>query len=239
MDYSFSNLEELNNFLNTSDISVPFRSKGRKTVHTEKYSLINFLSKFKKDIFIHFPTKLVHLDKPDFRILTESFSIGVEVTEVIPEQLAKASFLLEVNFPNGHLEPEFFGWDAPIRSNDEILEILKKSNKNLISNGFSGKSIEENWMRGTYNCILSKTSKLNKNNFEKFQMNWLLIYDNQTRDLLDQNYLKSHFPLIINDYFVPKNDYLFDRIFIESGNYFYYIKSDEKPLMKVLQKNVG
>ena len=149
-------------------------------------------------------------------------------------------FLLELHFPDGGLlEPQFFGWDAPDRTNDEILEILKKSNEKLFGPGFSGKSIEEEWMHGIYGCINNKTRKLNKDSFGKYSKNWLLIYDNQTRAFFDNDYLIDKFPIILNNYFDSPCRYIFDKITIESGSYFYIINSNKKPLIKIINRNVS
>lgn len=238
-EYSFNNLQELDTFLKSIDISVPLRSEGRKTEHTERYSIVNFLSQSKNDLFNDFPIKLIHSDKPDFRILSESISIGIEVTELIPEQLARAASLLEIHFSNdGELESEFFGWDAPQRTNDEILEILNKSNERLIGTSY-GKIVEERWMQGIYGCINNKIRKLNNDNFEKLTENWLLIYDNQIRVSLDKEYLINKFPLIMNNYLNNVTNYVFDRIIVESGNYFYFINFKKDTFIEVAPKNVG
>lgn len=193
--YKFNNLLEVTTYLNSIDISVPSRSKGRTIIHTEMYSIVTFLLQFKNDIFVDFPVELIHKDKPDYRIFTANKSIGIEITESIPEQKARASVLLSKYFPKGSiLQPKFFGWNAPKRTNDEIIEIIKKSNLCLIGDGFSGESIEVNWMQGIYGCIKNKTQKLNKKGFHKFDKNWLLIYDNQTKIFLDKDYILNHFP---------------------------------------------
>lgn len=239
-EYSFNNIQEVNTFLESIDISVPGRNEGRKTEHTERYSIISFLLKTKNEVFTDFPAKLIHYDKPDFRILTKKISIGIEVTESIPEQLARANYLLDHHFPNGGLlEPVFFGWDAPERTNDEIIEILKKSNERLIGQPSYGNSIEVKWMRGIYDCIKNKTQKLNKDDFEKYSKNWLLIYDNQTRIFLDSNYLLVEFPSVLNEYFNDTINIIFDKIIIETGNDFYFIDSESNPLIKILTKKVG
>ena len=236
--YKFNNLIEVTTYLKSIDISVPSRSKGRKTIHTEISSIVTFLLHSKNDIFVNFPIELIHADRPDYRIFTDSRSIGIEITESIPEQLARASALLDKYFPVGSLlQPEFFGWDAPKRTNDEIMEIIKKSNIRLMGNGYTGKSIEVNWMKGIYGCIKNKTHKLNKNGFHKFDKNWLLIYDNQTRIFIDKNYVLNNFPNILGNYFDDKVNCVFNKIIIESGSYFYFIDSKKKPIVKIVSKD--
>jgi len=74
----------------------------------------------------------------------------------------KINYTLEIYFPNGILEPEFFGWDSPKRNNSEILKILKKLQKALFGDPSFGKTIENKWIQGINDCITFKTEKLNK-----------------------------------------------------------------------------
>jgi hypothetical protein len=224
-EYFFENKIEFDNNIKKIDISVPLRSRGRKTEHTERYSLVSFLQNFIDDKYFNFPLKIIHRDKPDF--LIESFinNTGIEFTESIPEQLARAQAILEEHFPNGHLEPSFFKWDTPERTKSEILEILKKSQERLIGQGYTGHQIEEEWSKGIVECIINKTVKLNKNGFDTFDKNWLLIYDNQTRAFLDKEYVSNKINLLLSDYWKDNQDIKFEKIFIESGNYFYIIDS--------------
>jgi hypothetical protein len=234
-EYSFNKIVEVNAFLESIDISVPLRSKGRKTEHTERYSIVNFLLQTKNEIFTSFPTRLIHFDKPDFRIISQTQSIGIEVTESIPEQLARASFLFDKHFPEGGMfEPEFFGWDMPDRNNDEILEILIESNKKMCCQPTYGKYIEDQWMKGISGCILHKTKKLNKGDYEIFENNWLLIYDNQIRFRLDKDYIKESFHTFQNNYFNESVNRIFDKIFIEYDDYFYIINSAQFIIVKII-----
>lgn len=225
-EYDFKDRIEFDNNIKKIDISVPLRSKGRKTQHTERYSLVSFLQNFIDDKYFNFPLKITHQDKPDFLIETSMNNIGIEFTESIPEQLARAQTILEEHFPDGHLEPSFFKWDTPERTKSEILEILKKSQVRLIGQGYTGNQIEEEWLKGIVDCIINKTVKLNKNGFKKFDNNWLLIYDNQTKAFLDKEYVSNKINLLLSDYWKDNQDIKFEKIFIESGSYFYVIDSN-------------
>jgi hypothetical protein len=234
--YTFNNKSDVDAFLKDIDIDVPLRSKDRKTGYTENYSIADFILQAKNEIFTDFPVELFYSGKPDFRIISAKHSIGIEVTEAIPEQLARAIYLSELHFPQGIIEPEFFGWDAPERTEDEILEILKKSNEMLIGNGFSGDSIEENWVNGIYDCVIKKTEKLNNKGFEKFTNNWLLIYDNQTGSFLKQVAISNKVPFVFENYFNEPEILIFDKIIIDSGKYFYVIDSEPNPILKIFTK---
>lgn len=221
--FNFTNQLDFNWQIKLIDVFVPLRSQGRKSEHTERYSIVSFLKNFLNEDLFDFPFKLTHRDKPDFSIKTSNEEIGIEFTESVPEQLARANALREEYFQGGVLEPGFFGWDAPERTNDEILEILSKSQKQLIGQGFIGKSIEDEWIKGIVGCLMNKTVKLNIQNFEKFDKNWLLIYDNQTRSFLDKEFVSEKIKLILTDYWNKNSALRFDKIFIESGKYFYQV----------------
>lgn len=224
-EYNFKDRIEFDDNIKKIDISVPLRSKGRETEHTERYSLVSFLQNFIDDKYFNFPLKIIHRDIPDFLIEDSEYKIGIEFTESIPEQLARAEALLEEHLPNGYIEPEFFGWNAPARNNSEILEIIKKSQERLIGQGWTGNSIEEQWSKGIIDCINNKTIKLNKLDFEKFDKNWLLIYDNQTRAFLDKKYVSNKINYLLSNYWKDNKNIKFKKIFIESGNYFYIVDS--------------
>ncbi len=223
VEYNFKDRIEFDNSIEKIDISVPLRSKGRKTEHTERYSLFSFLQNFIDDKYFNFPLKIIHRDKPDFLIETSINYTGIEFTESIPEQLARAQAILEEHFPDGQLEPSFFKWDTQERTKSEILEILRKSQVRLIGQGYTGRQIEEEWSKGIVECIINKTIKLNKNGFDTFDKNWLLIYDNQTRALLDKEYVTNKIDLLLLNYWKDNQDLKFEKIFIESGKYFYII----------------
>jgi len=240
IEYSFSNQQELDTFLDSIDISVPLRSKGRKTEHTEKYTIVSFLKEFHNKEEFSFPFTLTHRDKPDFSITSQIKKIGIEFTESIPEQLAKATYLLEKHFEGyAKLEPEFFGLDAPKRTDNEILEILNKSQERLIGQGFVGKSIEKKWILGIQSCINKKTKKLNNPEFEIFGNNYLLIYDNQTKPMLDKNYIVENLFPFFKEYWDENIQKTFDKVFIDSGKVFFVINKEHIPNFNIFAKKVG
>lgn len=236
-EYFFSNKENFQKEILNIDTSVPKRSEGRKTEHTEKYSIVSFLKEFQNKNILTFPFTLIHRDKPDFSIKTSVNTLGIEFTESIPEQLARAQFLLEKHFVGfAGLEPEFFGRNAPERTDSEILEILRKSQKRLVGKGYVGKSVEERWVLGIQGCITNKTMKLNNPDFDEFNYNYLLIYDNQTKPMLDKNYVSLKLFPFLKKYWDEKNKLSFDKIFIDSINSFLVIKKGITPIINIVNK---
>jgi hypothetical protein len=238
-EYTFNSSGNFQKEILNVESFVPERSKGRKTEHTEKYSIVSFLRNFYNNNYFNFPFTLTHRDKPDFSIISPLHKIGIEFTESIPEQLARAEYLLEKYFGKySKLEPEFFDWDAPERTDSEILNILQKSQIRLIGQGYAGKSVEENWLLGIQGCITNKTNKLNNSDFERFECNYLLIYDNQTKPMLDKNYVNETFFPFLKTYWNGNSRITFDKVFIDSGKYFFVIEKEISPNINVIAKIV-
>lgn len=226
-EHTFNNNSDVYTYIKNEDTSIPNRSDRNRKRQIEIHSIVNLLEQFKQNIFTEFPAKLIHSDRPDFRIISKNNAVGIEVTEAIPEQLARTEAVANQHFSNGVLiEPEIFEKDVPHRTNDEIVRILKKSNNELFGPPSFGKSIEKRWIQGILNCVGIKTKKLNNTEFEKFQMNWLLIYDSQIRSGLNKEYVLTKLPDSFNGYFNEKGKYIFDRIIILSGKYFYIADSE-------------
>lgn len=97
--YNLENNVEFENLINNCKIKVPARSNGRKTLHTELYTFRNFLYQIRQNSVMSFPIELYYQDKPDFMIESGELCIGIEITESIPEQLARAQSLLEKKYP--------------------------------------------------------------------------------------------------------------------------------------------
>ena len=125
------------------------------------------------------------------------------------------------------------------RTNDQIVEKLNKSQEGLFGPGYFGKAIERKWIQGIYRCIINKTQKLNKNGFDKFPMNWLLICDKQTRAFLDKEYVLKKLHVGLKNYFNEKDKYIFDRIIIQSGKYFYLIEVEHFPIINIISRNIS
>jgi hypothetical protein len=76
------------------DISVPRRSEGRKTHHAERYGIAHLLATLPQTR-LSFPLVLVHGDRPDFVLEMRSGNIGIEHSEAVPENEARAQIIRE------------------------------------------------------------------------------------------------------------------------------------------------
>lgn len=211
--------EKLLQKLKQIDISVPGRTKGRKTEHSEKWAIVRFLSTYLNENQLDFPISIVHRDKPDFLMTCNVVNYGIECTEAIPKQYAWAHALLEIYFPNGNLEPDFFKWGTPTRSREEILDILSKSQDELHGEPWFGNSVEKEWAQGMYECITHKTQKFYNDDFEKFEKNYLLIYDNIPQAANNLTKSTNYLNRLLNKYWNNNSRTIFTKILIESKEY--------------------
>lgn len=167
--------EALREALRQVNITVPGRTKGRKSRHTETWTICRLLSTLAAGDALSFPLSIVHCDKPDFLIDEAGTSIGVEVTEAISEQFAKYCALAEREFPDAYIEPHLFPWGAPERSHEEMRQLLRQGK---IHGGWVGERPEREWALFIQDHIGRKLEKLARDDFAKFDRNWLSIYDN-------------------------------------------------------------
>ncbi|KIL05685.1 hypothetical protein QX25_06690 [Stutzerimonas stutzeri] len=101
-------LAELRTKLAELDIDVPARSEGRRNHHAERYCIAHLLATLPAER-LSFPLTLVHSDKPDFVLTMSGTEVGIEHTEAVPENVARANFLREKGLgPRGStLNPDF------------------------------------------------------------------------------------------------------------------------------------
>jgi hypothetical protein len=211
----FESQESLFRQLSEIDIKVPKRSKGRKTKHTETNTICKFLSTNYKREFFQYPFEIIHRDKPDFQIKMQKTKIGIEITESIPEQYSYIFALAEKYYPKASIEPTMFLRNAPKRNKEELLEILRKSQYQLNGIPIAGDKIESDWAEWIHEDITTKTIKLNSNEFDKLNINFLVIYDNLPRAANNVERQNHYLRPLIKEYWDSKN-YTFDRIFILS-----------------------
>ena len=142
----------------------------------ERWTICRLLSVLAHAERLAFPVSLRHRDRPDFLIATGETQIGVEVTEAISEQYAAYSALAEREFPEALLEPGHFYWGAPELSVQEMRKLFRQTQ--LSAKPWMGDRPEREWALYIQSVVDAKLSKLESSEFEKFDLNWLSIYDN-------------------------------------------------------------
>lgn len=162
--------------LRATDISVPLRTDGRKTDHTETWVAARLLSTLTAATHISFPVAIVHREKPDFLCHFGASEIGIEVTEAVSKSYAAYCALAEREFPGVFLDPGHFRWGEPDMPVGQMRKLLRENR--LTSEGWAGDRPEQEWALFIQSAIAVKAAKLARPDFDKFEQNWLAIYDN-------------------------------------------------------------
>ena len=175
LNISAENKDALFAILGGIDIRVPPRNKGRTTEHCEKFVICRLLATFGFCNLLSFPLSLEKREKPDFLMTTGGIKIGVEVTEAIDENLAKAARYISTE--NGLIDQSQFPWEGEKRSYKEIAQVIDQPR--LAGPGWLGKGMESEFARMIRDVTQKKANKL-VHHYNRFDQDWLVIYDNQS-----------------------------------------------------------
>ena len=215
----------LRNTLSAIDISVPLRTEGRTTDHAETWSICRFLATF-SEVF-EYPLTLSHQDRPDFLLAEPGRKIGIEVTELVPRNYAAIDAYREKRNVEGPFglqrhNPE----DPPLRGPALAAQAESVDSGDV----WVGDSVERDWAAAARVAICGKITKADKDGFERFDEDWLLIYDNWPVPGLDQEkailLLAQHLNSIKN---LP-----FHRIVVEFSTNFWVYERPESYTRKIV-----
>lgn len=202
--------DDLLNTLAAIDISVPGRTKGRTTEHTERYSICRLLSTLAETDYLSYPLCLTKRERPDFLLKCNEQTIGIEVTEATSHDYSSYQALVEHKRPGHFIEPTHFRHGKEL-GKDRKQELLYKYK--LTGIPWGGDEAEREWSLFIKDAIEKKTKKLQEGSFSKFNQNWLVIYDNSPTSFLNEQdlipYIEALFPI--------ESSFSFDFIFIESS----------------------
>jgi len=166
--------EQLRAEIGHLDINVPERSAGRRSHHTERYCIAHLLATLPTSR-LSFPLTLTHGDKPDFVLSLPSGSIGIEHTEAIPENVARAQFLRE---KGTGADMYFTPHATPSESRKTAAELRQEIEADEYGDGWVGDSAEREWAAAIAYSVKEKLPKVSADGFVRFPENWLLVYDN-------------------------------------------------------------
>ncbi len=200
----------------------------------EIFSAIVYLySHYKLDKLIY-PFAIIKRESPDFSILclNKNESRGIEHTlSTINDYKVAVSELTKLP-PGSKLELSYY---SPFnkRTKDEIYDGLRLPSEDLMGRGYNGGRPEMEWAEIIKKVIHNKTAKLNKNHFEIFFANELLIEDDSPVETIIElekgiSYLEPH----IIEYSESSYKKKFDKIHIITKNTFIYNVLSEKEIIK-------
>ncbi len=206
--------QELFSVLRRVEISVPGRIDGRKTHHTETWTISRLLSTLAKAERLAFPVSVTRRDRPDCLINAGSAQVGIEITEAISPQFAAYSALAEREFPDVFLQPGHFRWGAPELTVADMRQLLQQS-QNINSEPWVGDRTEQEWALFIQSVVDAKLEKLVRPGFDVFDRNWLAIYDNLPLPHIHLGKAITYLRPLLEDRWsrVPS----FDTLFVEHG----------------------
>lgn len=170
---------------------------------------------------ICFPLQLIKRERPDFLLKAGSLNIGIEITEAINEEYAKAVTLPEAASDDAIIDSSLFKWGTTRRKLEDLRFII--SQKKPTGPGWDGNSVEKEYAAAILDIIDFKTQKLQKLGFDRFDKNWLDIYCNIMLPLLNLYEANELFVKNATNYW-SKNG--FSDVFVEKGDSIIWYSSE-------------
>lgn len=172
-----ANLQQV---LRRVNLTVPGRADGRTKEHTERFSVARLLATIATEL--KYPFALAHEDRPDFVLKFPASQTGIEHTEVIPENVARASFLREKGYgPSVHFLPRAIFGERRKSAQELKSEILRDEP----SGGWYGNAPERETASAIVGFAQHKSVAAQKRGYRRFDANWLLMYNNWPAPAVD------------------------------------------------------
>ncbi|XOV85418.1 MAG: hypothetical protein ACFHXK_09925 [bacterium] len=171
-----SDNKSLKQALQSLDDTVKPRGDGRTSDQTELWIIKRTLLTILKHMPLDYPVKLVKNERPDFLLHQGNITIGIEVSEIVDSQLAKAQTLPETQEPNTIIDRSKFRLSDANRTLEQLRELASATK--LDGPGWCGDSVERELAFGVGSWLENKRSKLSESSFKKCQQNWLVLYNN-------------------------------------------------------------
>ncbi|HLF95939.1 MAG TPA: hypothetical protein VI457_02250 [Methylococcaceae bacterium] len=218
---------ELLSVLSDIDVSVPRRSEGRTKEHTERYAIAHLLSALAGKGRLSYPLCLIRRERPDFVLTLETVQIGIEHTEAVPQNEAHRTVLREKG--NGP-DVFFISHHQPGETKKSAKELVEGIKANQAGDGWAGDSVETEWVNAMSHIIGQKVATLRKDGFDKFEQDWLLIYDNWPLPAVDRHKAANFLWELVNEYGVLNE---FARIYIITGKYVLEVSNERIQLFEI------
>ena len=218
---------ELRSVLANIDVSVPKRSKGRSKEHTERYAIAHLLSALIGKDRLLYPLCLVRRERPDFLLTLNAAQIGIEHTEAVPQNEAHRTVLREEGNSPGVF---FISHHQPGETKKPRKELVEEIEANRSGDGWVGDSVETEWADAMFHFIKQKVATLQKDGFERFEQDWLLIYDNWPLPALDRRKAANFLQNLVNESTVLNE---FTRIYVITGKYISEVSSEQIQLFEI------
>jgi hypothetical protein len=124
------------------------------------------------------PVQVIHREEPDFEVRSGTVTFGIEHTEMIPRAAAWRRRIRADMVSDGEQLPSW-QYTKPALPNATLptrSEIEDEIRTNPMGPGWEGDSVEVQWSSALLAVVIDKVSTARR--YERFDANWLLIYDN-------------------------------------------------------------
>ncbi len=158
------------------DIEIGPRNSGRQQEKQEIFTLINFLKVRKGNADIDYPIRINKRESPDFDIVENKYSYGLEITELTNELYQALMTYCEFH-PEFTYEPSSIDYGMTMRNTD-WKNLLKRVGEPLSSKGWSGNQAEDYSAKWGRDAIIKKSKKINE---------WKKSYEGDINILLYSN----------------------------------------------------
>lgn len=201
---------ELLDKLRVTDISVPLRTEGRTSEDCERWSICRFLAAYADADFIRYPLTVLKHERPDFLLSFPGTTVGVEITEAVPPDWARANAIRENLDDDDVIFLQHFDPDEPRRASKEIHKIARGLRH---GDGWTGDAPERHWAKVMLHFTKKKAESLTKPGYEPLGTYWLIIYDNWPLPAVETGKASEYFA---NGLRALEDPFPFERVFVES-----------------------
>lgn len=218
----FKSKDEINNIITFLHQFMIYKNESKGV--NEIFSILVYLyANYKLEKF-NFPFILTKRESPDFSMLCFELNEakGIEHTLSTLQNYKMAESELQKRPDGSKLEPDYY---SPFNklSKYEINKGLRKPSDKLTGEPYLGDRPEIEWAKTIKDTIHNKTGLLNKNHFEKFATNELIVQSHTPVEILIKltkalKYLEPH----IRSYHSSTYKVKYDKIHIISKHSFIY-----------------
>ena len=155
---------------------VPPRGKGRTKKHTESWVTCHFLAGIAGSDLLEYPLCIEPGDRHDLVLSYRSGKTGIEITEGVHKDDAKVDAYSEHKGISGaRLFPQYRIEDE--HSRKEIEDIARGRHQPQKFPHIEDR-VQQNWIGAIMHFAKRKAEKFALLEFDEYDRNWLLIYDN-------------------------------------------------------------
>jgi hypothetical protein len=114
----------------------------------------------------------------------EGHPTGIEHTEAVPHNEAHRASLRQKTGCGRRFH--FVSYAQPGEPRKSRAELLRELDRDDPGRGWAGDSVELEWVQAMLHFVERKRLKMREPNFDRFDANWILIYDNWPRPTIDK-----------------------------------------------------